>query len=185
MMVRMATSRICFRASLFGFFLSQPVVAHGDGTLPPQPYNYRHPPPAVAKTNHGQASGALTVRLDGKHVTDKFILFTGDGQAGLGTHRGLFSFLHPPGSLASRSSQSTSRGTCPNNLWTTETHTAFRSWGSLEAVVLGSLSLSALSCAGPINRAPCTCITPGLGERCVLHPTGPSVQASFSATSRS
>jgi hypothetical protein len=64
--------------------------AHADGFVPPHPYRYLHPPPALAKGNK-QPTGVekLLPAAKGRSVGD-FTHFTADGQAGLGGHSGVF-----------------------------------------------------------------------------------------------
>src|SRR5579884_702006 len=60
-----------------------------DGSLPPLPYHYLHPPAALAAANVAPAAGAATIsvrngRTGGGHV------FTVDGQAGISFGAGAF-----------------------------------------------------------------------------------------------
>jgi hypothetical protein len=72
-----------------------PYVSQADGLLPPRPYHYLHPPSALARSNRKPVAGDQTVKLNKHHQTPGFVLFTGDGQAGLGTRTGAFSLGAP------------------------------------------------------------------------------------------
>jgi hypothetical protein len=57
-------------------------VAHADGSLPPQPYNYLHPPAALAGSNHPPQAEHVRLSADVGRSHGGFG-FTGDGQAGI------------------------------------------------------------------------------------------------------
>jgi hypothetical protein len=66
-------------------------VAHADGFVPPHPYHYLHPPPALARSNKPPTGvNQLLPAANGRSVGG-FTHFTADGQAGLGGHSGVFS----------------------------------------------------------------------------------------------
>ena len=67
---------------------TSPVRAEGNAPL--QPYNYLHPPAALAKTNHRPLSGKHSIPAKNGATTVSATMFTGDGQAGLGAHKGAF-----------------------------------------------------------------------------------------------
>ena len=64
-------------------------AARADGTLPPQPYHYLHPPPAIAGSNTPPDSGDVYIPARAGQSLGGFG-FTGDGQAGITTHVGAF-----------------------------------------------------------------------------------------------
>jgi hypothetical protein len=70
-----------------------------DGALPQAPYRYLHPPHALARTNKKPNAGAKTVALNRHHRSIQFVLFTGDGQAGIGAHTGAFNAPSPARSI--------------------------------------------------------------------------------------
>jgi hypothetical protein len=59
-------------------------AVRADGLTPPRPYNYLHPPPALARSNHRPDSVRRVVSASGGKSTPSVVLFTHDGQAGLG-----------------------------------------------------------------------------------------------------
>jgi hypothetical protein len=59
-----------------------PITAQADGLLPPQPYRYLHPPPALAANNSPPESGNASLKVIQGHAKSGF-LFTKDTQAGL------------------------------------------------------------------------------------------------------
>ena len=64
-------------------------VAHADGSLPPRPYHYLHPPAALAGSNAPPLSGDGPIAVSGGHSHQGY-LFTRDGQAGLIAPSGAF-----------------------------------------------------------------------------------------------
>lgn len=79
---------------------SLPVAGvRADGALPQAPYRYLHPPHALSRTNKKPNAGAKTVALNRHHTSAQFVLFTGDGQAGIGAHAGAFSAPLPAKSI--------------------------------------------------------------------------------------
>jgi hypothetical protein len=64
-------------------------VAEAEGPLPPQSYNYLHPPPALAGVNRPPQSGAGIVSLQSGRSPAVFA-FTRDGQAGISAPPGAF-----------------------------------------------------------------------------------------------
>lgn len=71
-------------AALVGlvFVLAVPHSVQADGTLPPQPYRYLHPPPALADANSPPESGSASLKVVHGRSSAGF-LFTKDTQAGL------------------------------------------------------------------------------------------------------
>jgi hypothetical protein len=64
--------------------------AHADGSLPAQPYNYLHPPPALTGSNRLPSSGRVTFDVSRGTVAAGHA-FTRDGQAGIIATAGTFS----------------------------------------------------------------------------------------------
>lgn len=64
-------------------------AAHADGSLPPRPYHYLHPPSALAGSNAPPLSGDGPIAVSGGHSHQGY-LFTRDGQAGLIAPAGAF-----------------------------------------------------------------------------------------------
>ena len=64
--------------------------AAADGTLPPQPYNYLHPPAALAATNQRPSAGTASIPLTGGRQVAQGTAFTADGQAGISAPPGAF-----------------------------------------------------------------------------------------------
>ncbi len=60
-----------------------------DGLLPPKPYNYLHPPPALRRGNSVPRAGRKAISLTGGRSTAGFV-FTRDGQAGVHLPAGAF-----------------------------------------------------------------------------------------------
>lgn len=60
-----------------------------DGSLPPEPYNWLHPPPALAGSNGSPQSGKVILPLR-KGRSRAGYGFTGDGQAGIVAKSGTF-----------------------------------------------------------------------------------------------
>lgn len=73
--------------------------ARADGALPQMPYHFLHPPPSLVHTNKKPTSGAKTVALNRRHASTQFVLFTRDGQAGIGAHAGAFTAPSPATSI--------------------------------------------------------------------------------------
>jgi hypothetical protein len=65
------------------------IPSFADGSLPPLPYRYLHPPAALAPQNNLPKSGAGAVAVSGGRSSAASI-FTGDGQAGLIAPAGAF-----------------------------------------------------------------------------------------------
>lgn len=62
-------------------------IAHADGALPPLPYRYLHPPPALAQNNEPPLSRRLVIRmLVGS--SPRIQTFTHDGQVGVTANTG-------------------------------------------------------------------------------------------------
>lgn len=57
-------------------------ITHADGTLPPQPYRYLHPPPALKANNTAPASGQFNGTVTRGRSLAGFA-FTSDGLAGI------------------------------------------------------------------------------------------------------
>src|SRR4051794_40592832 len=78
--------------SVATLFLAAALVLPGralaDGSVPPQPYRYLHPPPALKGSNLRPESGVTTVRVQGGSAVEPVLLFTNDQQVGVGTHTG-------------------------------------------------------------------------------------------------
>jgi hypothetical protein len=72
------------RAALvaLAFALAVPLTVQADGVLPPQPYRYLHPPPALAAENSPPESGSTSLKIVHGRSNAGF-LFTKDTQAGL------------------------------------------------------------------------------------------------------
>ena len=64
------------------FALVVPMTVQADGLLPPQPYRYLHPPPALAAENSPPESGSTSLKVVQGRAKAGF-LFTKDTQAGL------------------------------------------------------------------------------------------------------
>jgi len=64
-------------------------AAHADGSLPPRPYHYLHPPSALAGSNAPPLSGDGPIVVSAGHSHQGY-LFTRDGQAGLIAPAGAF-----------------------------------------------------------------------------------------------
>ena len=64
------------------FTLAVPVTVQADGTLPPQPYRYLHPPPALAGANSPPESGSAALKV-ARGRSSAGYLFTKDTQAGV------------------------------------------------------------------------------------------------------
>lgn len=62
--------------------LALPAAVRADGTLPPQPYRYLHPPPALAANNTPPAGGLTSIRVV-RGRSQAGYLFSQDTQAGL------------------------------------------------------------------------------------------------------
>lgn len=77
-MKRCAGGVIAFLSAL----LLLPGVVRADGSLPPLPYRYLHPPPALAATNNVPQSGVARLPIHGGRAVAGDI-FTHDGQAGI------------------------------------------------------------------------------------------------------
>ncbi len=83
------TNRVCITVVLGLIALSVPAVALADGTLPPLPYHYLHPPPAEAAQNLPPNSGSGSIPVTAGR-SNKASVFTKDGQAGLEASAGAF-----------------------------------------------------------------------------------------------
>ncbi len=79
-------------AILGGILLTMTVAAgaHADGSVPPQPYRYLHPPPALAPNNNLPEGGSGTVLIRGGQ-SNPVGVFSRDGQAGLLAPQAAFS----------------------------------------------------------------------------------------------
>jgi hypothetical protein len=66
-----------------------PVAVYADGSLPPQPYRYLHPPPAFAQNNQPPLTGRRVLPVDYMRSVQWFS-FTDDGQAGISGDKGAF-----------------------------------------------------------------------------------------------
>lgn len=75
--------------------------AHADGSLPPQPYNYLHPPPSLAAENVRPASANRSYSAAYARSRAWF-LFTRDGQAGVAVRQGALVVPPPATSLRVR-----------------------------------------------------------------------------------
>ncbi len=62
--------------------LAAPLSVQADGLLPPQPYRYLHPPPALAGANSPPESGSASLKALSGRASAGY-LFTKDTQAGL------------------------------------------------------------------------------------------------------
>jgi hypothetical protein len=67
-------------------------VARADGTLPPQPYNYLHPPASLKGENNAPTSADKTIQASGGFSRAGFV-FTPDTQAGIVAPAGAFATL--------------------------------------------------------------------------------------------
>jgi hypothetical protein len=65
-------------------------VAGADGSVPPQPYRYLHPPPALAPNNNLPEGGSGTISTSSGQSNASDI-FSRDGQAGILAPQGAFS----------------------------------------------------------------------------------------------
>ena len=79
--------------TVFTVAVALPLPARADGLLPPQPYRYLHPPPALASNNSPPESGSASIQVAGGHSKAGY-LFTHDTQAG---------FILPAGALVTPS----------------------------------------------------------------------------------
>jgi hypothetical protein len=64
--------------------------ARADGLVPPHPYHYLHPPPALAGGNRPPSGVEKLLPVKNGRSVGGFTHFTADGQAGLGGHTGVF-----------------------------------------------------------------------------------------------
>lgn len=82
----------CWVALLGGILLIVTLAAgaHADGSVPPQPYRYLHPPPALAPNNNLPENGSGTVLVRGGQ-SNPVGVFSRDGQAGLLAPQAAFS----------------------------------------------------------------------------------------------
>lgn len=63
--------------------LGLPLAASADGTLPPQPYHYLHPPAAIKGSNSPPGFGQLLGQVRNSLSVSSGYAFTDDGQAGI------------------------------------------------------------------------------------------------------
>ena len=66
-----------------------PTAVYADGSLPPQPYRYLHPPPAFAQNNQPPLTGTRVLPV-GYMRSVQWFAFTDDGQAGISADKGAF-----------------------------------------------------------------------------------------------
>ena len=66
-----------------------PTAVYADGSLPPQPYRYLHPPPAFAQNNQPPLTGTRVLPV-GYMRSVQWFTFTDDGQAGISADKGAF-----------------------------------------------------------------------------------------------
>ncbi len=94
--------RLCLGVALaLAGALVGPVASWADGTLPPQPYRYLHPPPALASENYPPESGSATIGLAGGRSKAGFV-FTKDTQAGVVVSAGALRAAAPATSILIR-----------------------------------------------------------------------------------
>jgi hypothetical protein len=63
-------------------------AARADGVLPPMPYRYLHPPPALKGDNKPPAAGVRVLPSDYLRAVIRWTFFTPDGQAGISGAQG-------------------------------------------------------------------------------------------------
>jgi hypothetical protein len=68
---------------------TRPSAVYADGSLPPQPYRYLHPPPAFAQNNQPPLTGTRVLPV-GYMRSVQWFGFTDDGQAGISGDKGAF-----------------------------------------------------------------------------------------------
>ena len=68
--------------------LPAPAVVRADGSLPPLPYRYLHPPPALASVNKPPTIGMRLIPADYLRALTSWFVFTPDGRAGLSGRKG-------------------------------------------------------------------------------------------------
>lgn len=76
-------------AAGFGWGIAVFATAHADGSIPPQPYHYLHPPAALAGSNTPPTSGHLTIQVKSGTVRGGFAI-SSDGQVGVVVPEGTF-----------------------------------------------------------------------------------------------
>jgi hypothetical protein len=76
-------------AAGFGWGIAVFATAHADGSIPPQPYHYLHPPAALAGSNSPPTSGHLAITVKSGTGHGGFAV-SSDGQVGVVVPEGAF-----------------------------------------------------------------------------------------------